>query len=101
MVKMETRSNTPFLVVEGVTFGYGREPLLYNVHVQVQAGEMVGLLGPNGSGKTTLLRLLSGVYRPQHGRILLEGYDLLQWSRRTVARPVCVSPTICPPRTTK
>src|SRR6266487_4200333 len=92
MVKMETRSNTPFLVVEGVTFGYGREPLLYNVHVQVQAGEMVGLLGPNGSGKTTLLRLLSGVYRPQHGRILLEGYDLLQWSRRTVARRIAVVP---------
>ncbi len=92
MVKMETRSNTPFLVVEGVTFGYGREPLLYNVHVQVQAGEMVGLLGPNGSGKTTLLRLLSGVYRPQHGRILLEGHDLLQWSRRTVARRIAVVP---------
>ena len=54
MVKMETRSNTPFLIVEDVTFGYGREPLLYNLHVQVQAGEMVGLLGPNGSGKTTL-----------------------------------------------
>src|SRR6266536_2605253 len=92
MVKMETRSNTPFLVVEGVTFGYGREPLLYNVHVQVQACEMVGLLGPNGSGKTTLLRLLSGVYRPQHGRILLEGHDLLQWSRRTVARRIAVVP---------
>ena len=97
MVKMETRSNTPFLntpflVVEGVTFGYGREPLLYNVHVQVQAGEMVGLLGPNGSGKTTLLRLLSGVYRPQQGRILLEGHDLQQWGRRTVARRIAVVP---------
>src|SRR5438876_1847132 len=92
MVKMETRSNTPFLIVEDVTFGYGREPLLYNLHVQVQAGEMVGLLGPNGSGKTTLLRLLSGVYRPQHGRILLEGYDLLQWGRRNIARRIAVVP---------
>ncbi|HAT45116.1 MAG TPA: ABC transporter ATP-binding protein, partial [Ktedonobacter sp.] len=53
----------PFLAVDGVTFGYGREPLLYDVHLQVQQGEMIGLLGPNGSGKTTLLRLLSGVYR--------------------------------------
>ena len=89
---MEIHSNRPFLVVEGVTFGYGREPLLYNVHVQVQAGEMVGLLGPNGSGKTTLLRLLSGVYRPQQGKILLEGHDLQHWGRRTVARRIAVVP---------
>jgi len=96
MVTMETRSNMstiqPMLVVDGVTFGYGREPLLYDVHLQVRAGEMVGLLGPNGSGKTTLLRLLSGVYHPQHGRILLEGHDLQQWGRRNVARHVSVVP---------
>ena len=96
MVTMETRSNTsiiqPMLVVDGVTFGYGREPLLYDVHLQVRAGEMVGLLGPNGSGKTTLLRLLSGVYHPQHGRILLEGHDLQQWGRGNVARHISVVP---------
>jgi len=60
--------------------------------LQVRAGEMVGLLGPNGSGKTTLLRLLSGVYHPQHGRILLEGHDLQQWGRGNVARHISVVP---------
>lgn len=93
---METRSITPpklpFLVVDGVTFGYGRELLLYDVHLQVQAGEMIGLLGPNGSGKTTLLRLLSGVYSPQQGKILLEGHDLQQWGRRNIARRIAVVP---------
>jgi iron complex transport system ATP-binding protein len=93
---MEIRSSIspkrPFLVVDGVTFGYGREPLLYDVHLQAQAGEMVGLLGPNGSGKTTLLRLLSGVYRPQEGRIFLEGHDLQQWDRRNIARRIAVVP---------
>jgi iron complex transport system ATP-binding protein len=82
----------PFLAVDGVTFGYGREPLLYDVHLQVQQGEMIGLLGPNGSGKTTLLRLLSGVYRPQQGKILLEGHDLQQWNRQDIARHVAVVP---------
>ncbi len=93
---MEIRSSIspkqPFLAVDGVTFGYGREPLLYDVHLQAQAGEMVGLLGPNGSGKTTLLRLLSGVYRPQQGRIFLEGHDLRQWDRRNIARRIAVVP---------
>ncbi len=96
MVDMETRSSDPpkpsFLVVDGVTFGYGREPLLYDVHLRVQAGEMIGLLGPNGSGKTTLLRLLSGVYSPQQGKIFLEGHDLQQWGRRNIARRIAVVP---------
>jgi iron complex transport system ATP-binding protein len=96
-----------------VTFGYGRRaitriptdggrtdarsrpyapPTLYDVNVQVHAGEMVGLLGPNGSGKTTLLRLLSGVLLPQQGQVLLKGRDLRQWRRRGVARHIAVVP---------
>ncbi len=82
----------PLLAVIGLIFGYGRQPLLYDVHLQVQAGEMVGLLGPNGSGKTTLLRLLSGVLRPQAGKILLEGRALPQWGRRGAAQRIAVVP---------
>ena len=82
----------PLLSVEHITFGYGREPLLYDVSMRVQAGEMIGLLGPNGSGKTTLLRLLSGVSIPQRGLILLEGRDLRQWGRRNVARRIALVP---------
>jgi iron complex transport system ATP-binding protein len=80
------------LEVKGVTFGYEREPLLYDVHVQVRKGEMVGLLGPNGSGKTTLLRLVSGVLRPQQGTVILEGRDLPDWGRRGIARNIAVVP---------
>ena len=85
-------SNEPLLNVQDITFGYGRQPLLYKLAMQVRAGEMVGLLGPNGSGKTTLLRLLSGVLRPQQGRILLQGNDLQHRSRRDVARHIAVVP---------
>src|SRR5438105_14876236 len=84
--------NAPLLYVEGLVFGYERQPLLYDVHMQVRNGEMVGLLGPNGSGKTTLLRLLSGALRPQQGKVLLEGRDLQQWGRRGVARHIAVVP---------
>ncbi len=67
------------LEINGVTFGYERVPLLYDVQLQVHKGEMVGLLGPNGSGKTTLLRLVSGVLLPQQGTIVLDGRNLQDW----------------------
>ena len=87
-----SQSIAPLLQIDGITFGYDRQPLLYDVHVQVDEGEMVGLLGPNGSGKTTLLRLISGVLRPQRGNILLEGRDLRVWGRRGIARRIAVVP---------
>src|SRR5260370_17159622 len=80
------------LEMKGVTFGYEREPILYGVHVQVRKGEMVGLLGPNGSGKTTLLRLVSGVLHPQQGKVVLEGRDLQDWGRRSIAQRLAVVP---------
>ena len=90
---VRAQSNAPILLgVKGVTFGYEREPLLYDVHMQVREGEMVGLLGPNGSGKTTLLRLVSGVIRPWQGTIVLEGRDLPDWGRRGIARNIAVVP---------
>ena len=80
------------LEMNGVTFGYESVPLLYDVHLEVRAGEMVGLLGPNGSGKTTLLRLVSGVLRPQKGTVVLDGRNVQDWGRRGVARNIAVVP---------
>src|SRR5260221_10365377 len=81
-----SQASVPLLQVDGVTFGYGRQPLLYDVHLQVMAGEMVGLLGTNGSGKTTLLRLLRGVFRPQQGKGPLAGCELQHWAGRVAAQ---------------
>ncbi len=89
---VDEQQSPPLLDVQGIAFGYDRQPLLYDVHMQVRGGEMVGLLGPNGSGKTTLLRLISGVLHPQQGTILLEGKDLKTWGRRGIARRVAVVP---------
>lgn len=82
----------PLIQVEDLTFGYREQPCLTGVHVCVEQGEMVGLLGPNGSGKTTLLRLLSGLLRAQAGRILLDGRELAGWGRRGLAQRVAVVP---------
>jgi branched-chain amino acid transport system ATP-binding protein len=59
--------------------GYGAEPVLHGVAMQVHEGEVVALLGANGAGKSTLMRVLSGLHRPvQSGGVHLRGEELLQ-----------------------
>ncbi|MBS3021697.1 Fe(3+) dicitrate transport ATP-binding protein FecE [Comamonas sp. PE63] len=60
--------------------------IVQQVCLQVQPGEMLGLIGPNGSGKSSLLRLLSGVLKPSSGEVLLGGQALQRLPRRAVAR---------------
>jgi iron complex transport system ATP-binding protein len=88
--------STPLLSLQGLTFGYGRQPLLYELSLSVNQGEMVGLLGPNGSGKTTLLRLISGVLQAQGGSIVLDGRESRSWGRRGMAQRVAVVPQELP-----
>ncbi|MEZ0233814.1 MAG: metal ABC transporter ATP-binding protein [Actinomycetota bacterium] len=61
------------LAARGLTFAYGREPVLEHVDLEVRAGEFVALVGPNGSGKSTLLRLLLGSLEPDAGEARLFG----------------------------
>ena len=66
---------------ENVVASYGNKKALALQSLTIHAGEKVGILGPIGAGKTTLLRLLSGMYKPQSGRILLDDVDLDQISK--------------------
>lgn len=70
---------------EGVVSSYGSKKALVLPSLHIRPGEKVGVLGPIGSGKTTLLRLLSGMYKPQEGRILLDDIDLGHLSKPVLA----------------
>jgi branched-chain amino acid transport system ATP-binding protein len=59
----------PFLKVEGLYKSFGGLMAIRNVDFEVEAGEIIGLIGPNGSGKTTLLNLLTGFLKPDSGTI--------------------------------
>jgi iron complex transport system ATP-binding protein len=65
---------------------------LKDIVLDVDRGDLVGILGPNGSGKTTLLKLLGGVFQPASGSVKLDGRPLADWSRREIARRVAFVP---------
>jgi branched-chain amino acid transport system ATP-binding protein len=74
------------LVVEGLTKRFGGFYALNDLHMQVAKGDIHALIGPNGAGKTTFFNLLTGVMRPDSGRITFDGQPLdeARPSRRTV-----------------
>ena len=65
------------LQLTGIRAGYGSFQALFDVSLEVRAGEAVGVIGPNGAGKTTLMRVISGLIRPAAGRITMDGVDVL------------------------
>jgi branched-chain amino acid transport system ATP-binding protein len=68
------------LEVEALRVSYGQRRALEDVSLRVAEGEIVTLLGANGSGKSTLLRAVSGLVRPQRGRVVFRGQDVARWS---------------------
>ena len=82
----------PVLTVEDIHFAYDGTTILRGIGLKALDGELVGLVGPNGSGKTTLLRLISGVLKPDIGRICVDGQDLARVKAGERARLVSVVP---------
>jgi branched-chain amino acid transport system ATP-binding protein len=64
------------LELSGLSAGYGRVEVLWDVDLKVDQGEIVALVGSNGAGKTTLLRAVSGLIRPTGGEIRFDGEAL-------------------------
>jgi ABC-type branched-subunit amino acid transport system ATPase component len=73
------------LAATGVTVRFGGLNALTDVSIEVAPGSIVGLVGPNGAGKSTLLGVLSGLLRPNAGRVWLRGEDVTDASARSRA----------------
>ena len=78
--------STPLLAVEGLRKTFGGIVAVNGVRFQVAPQEIVGIIGPNGSGKSTLFNLISGVLRPDAGRIIFRGQDITGWKPHQIAR---------------
>jgi branched-chain amino acid transport system ATP-binding protein len=81
----------PLLEVDQLTKQFFRLPALSGVSLSVEAGDLLGVIGPNGSGKTTLFNCVTGVLRPTGGHVRFKGEDITGLSadrvhRRGIAR---------------
>ena len=70
------------IVAEGLTRRFGDFTAVDQVTFSMQAGEVVGYLGPNGSGKTTTIRMLLGLLLPSEGEAKVLGYDIVRQSEQ-------------------
>ena len=77
---------SPFFSVEGLSKRFGDRVVLQGVSFDVAAGEVHGIMGPNGAGKTTCFHTLTGRYRPDAGRVTLEGVDVTGLAPRRIAQ---------------
>jgi ATP-binding cassette, subfamily B, bacterial len=77
---------------EHVSFSYpgSQQPVLNNISLHLPLGEKLAIVGENGSGKTTLIKLLTNLYSPTSGRILLDGVDLKDWDIDVLRRRIGV-----------
>jgi branched-chain amino acid transport system ATP-binding protein len=84
-------SDRPLLELRGVDKAFGGLTVVSELDVHVAEGEIVSIIGPNGAGKTTLFNLITGIYRPDAGDIVLDGRSLVglpphEITKRGVAR---------------
>ncbi|MBC5810087.1 MAG: ABC transporter ATP-binding protein [Candidatus Eremiobacteraeota bacterium] len=82
------------LQFENVTFAYdlASAPVLHDLSAGIEAGEIVALVGPSGAGKTTIVNLVPRFYKPQIGRITLDGIDLARLSLSALRGAIAIVP---------
>ena len=109
------------IVAENISFTYpGKdEPAVKNISLTINAGETIAIVGANGAGKSTLVRLLTGIYRPKEGKVIIGGLDTAKTApsslyqntsgifqkyqryKMTLAENVAISDTAHPPEVSK
>ena len=84
------------LSFEGVGYGIKaiNKVILKNITLTIEAGDIVGILGPNASGKSSLARVVTGVWTPTAGAVRLDGAELTNWSRDTLGPHIGYLPQV-------
>lgn len=84
--------NKPILTVRSLTAGYGSIPVIHDISLTVEPGEIVALVGPNGSGKTTLIRAITGIIPSFSGSVWVDGKELSALSIKQRAQLLATVP---------
>ena len=74
------------LTIENLQAGYGKVQVLHGISIQVPKGKIVTLIGSNGAGKTTTMRAISGMIKPESGKVSLAGQDITGLESHEIAK---------------
>jgi lipopolysaccharide export system ATP-binding protein len=73
------KKSKPIISLENISLSFGKRKILDNVSFQINHGEILGMLGPNGVGKSTIFNLITGLIKPDFGKIKFDGVDVLDY----------------------
>lgn len=80
------KDSYPIFKIEELSISFGGLKAVNNCSFEVRKDEIFSLIGPNGAGKTTIFNIINALYRPDKGRVLLEGEDLVSLKPHQVAK---------------
>lgn len=86
MAEMPETAGQSILRTDGLTAGYGGPPIVQDISVTVNAGQIVAVLGANGSGKSTFVKAVVGEIRPERGTVHIRGQDVTGWAQERLTR---------------
>ena len=69
----------PIISLENISLSFGKRKILDNVSFKINHGEILGMLGPNGVGKSTIFNLITGLIKPDYGKIKFDGIDVVDY----------------------
>ena len=73
------KQNNPIIEFENITLSYGNRLILENLNFKINSGQIFGMLGPNGVGKSTIFNLITGLIKPQSGKIKINGIEVTNY----------------------
>ena len=78
------------IIAEKLFFAHpgSKEPIIKGINFKINAGEIIGIIGPSGAGKTTLAKLLTGIHKPSSGVVRLDNADIYKWNRDNLGKHI-------------
>ena len=69
----------PIISLEKISLSFGKRKILDNISFKINQGQILGMLGPNGVGKSTIFNLITGLIKPDYGKIMFDGIDVVDY----------------------